>query len=95
MAGNFVDVALHGVCAREGQRQRCAFAPGGTDRTEQVGVLVTLIRRLARPRSAFRPLLHEPIFLADARFILEPDFDRRPLWQVTKMRLQRLCEVFL
>jgi len=76
MARDFLYVELHhpGVDAREGQRG--ALALGRADRAKEIGVFVTLVSGLTRSRSSPRPLPDKTVLLADARFILEPDFDR-------------------
>jgi hypothetical protein len=76
MARYFLDVELHhpGVDAREGQRG--ALAPGRADRAKEIGVFVALVSGLTRSRSSPRPLPDKAVLLADARFVLEPDFDR-------------------
>jgi hypothetical protein len=76
-ARDFVEVKLHHVGVGVRQRQRCPDAAGGTDRAEQIGVVVALVGGLPRPGSASGPLADEAVLLADPRFILEPDFDRR------------------
>src|ERR1700730_15760763 len=47
------------------------------DRTEQIGVLVALVLRLARPRALLRPLIDEAVLLPHPHLVLEPHFDRR------------------
>jgi len=66
-----------------------------TDRAEEIGILVALIGRLARARAALGPLPHEAVLLADASFILKPDFDRNAFRDIGEMGAQRLREVFL
>lgn len=80
VARDFLDVELHhpGVDAR--QRQRRSRAPSRANRAKEIGVFVALIRGLTGPRSSPSPLPDEAVLLADARFVLEPDFDRR-LWR--------------
>jgi hypothetical protein len=95
MARDLVDMKLHHCCVGVGERQRRALAFGRADRAAEVGVLVALIGGLTRTRSAARPLPHEAVLLADARFVLEPDFDRRLRRKGGQMRLQRRFEVFL
>ena len=68
--GDLVEVELHGLGVGVGQRQRRAGAARRADRAEQVGALVALVGRLARPRPAPRPLPHEPVLLADAGLVL-------------------------
>jgi hypothetical protein len=72
----FVEVKLHGECVGDGQRERRAFTPRRADRAEEIGVVVTLVGRLARSRSASSPLADETVLLTDAGLILEPYFDR-------------------
>jgi hypothetical protein len=88
-------VELHHVGVRVGQRQSRPNTAGRTDRAEQIGVGVALIGRLARPRSTPSPLADEAVLLADPSLVLKPDFDRRGLWQLFEMSLQRAREAFL
>jgi hypothetical protein len=76
VARYLVEVKLHGECVSDGQCERRAFTARWTDRAEEIGVIVTLVGRLARSRPAFSPLADETVLLADAGLILEPDFDR-------------------
>jgi hypothetical protein len=77
MARYLGEMELHHFGVDIGQSQRGTLSFGWTDRAKQIGVLVALVGRLARPRSAFRPLPYEAVLLADAGFVLEPYFDRR------------------
>ena len=95
LGGDLVEMELHHLGVGEGQRQRRAFAACRTDRAEEIGVLIALIGGLAGPRSAPRPLPDKAVLLADARFVLEPDFDRRCFGQVGEMGVQDFGEVFL
>ena len=61
---------LHGLGVGEGQRKCGPDAAGGTNGAEQIGAVVALIGRLARPRSSRGPLTHEAVLLADASLIL-------------------------
>src|SRR5947208_15578764 len=79
--------------ASQGQRRACASSR--TDRAEQVRALVALISGLARARSAFCPLPHEAILLADPRLVLEPDLDGFSRCDAGQMDPQRGREVFL
>lgn len=90
-----VEMELHGMSVGERQGEGCSFAARGTDRTEQPGVFVALIGRLARPCSAPGPLANEAVLLADPRFILKPNLDRGFRRQFGQMSAQRRCEVFL
>jgi transposase len=93
LARNFLDVELHhpGIDAREGQRGALAF--GRADRAKEIGVFVALVSGLTRSRSSPRPLPNKTVLLSDARFVLEPDFDRRLRRQMGQMRAQRRFEV--
>ena len=86
---------LHGVGVGIGQCKRRARAARRTDRTEEIGILVALVGRLARPRAAAGPLPHDAVLLADPGFILEPDFYRLVFRHAGQMGAQRACEVFL
>ena len=95
IARDFFEMKLHRLGVGEGQREGGANASGGTNGAEQIGAIVTLIGRLTRPRSAPGPLTDEAILLADAGFVLEPDFDWRRRRQAVEMSAQRAWEVFL
>ena len=95
MTGDFVEVELHRLGVGVGQGERRADAPRRTDGAEQVGVVVALVGRLARPRSALGPLPDLAVLLADAGLVLEPDLDRRRLRHAFEMGAQRAREVFL
>ena len=92
---DFIEMKLHGGGVGEGQGERRALAAGRTDRAEEIGVFITLIGRLAWPRAAFGPLPNKAVLLADASFILKPDFDRNAFRNIGEMGAQRLREVFL
>ena len=95
VARDFVEVELHRFGVGIGQRERRADAARRADGAEQIGVVVALIGGLARPRSPLSPLPNLAVLLADARFVLKPDFDRSRRRHVIEMRLQRAWEVFL
>jgi hypothetical protein len=92
---DLVDMELHGLGVGKGQRESSADAARRADCAEQVGALVALVGRLPRSCSATCPLPHDPVLLADAGFILEPQLHLRARRQVAKMRLQRAWPVFL
>ena len=89
MARDFVEVELHGLGVGVGQRERRADTARRTNGAEQIGVVVTLIGGLARPRPALCPLPDLAVLLADAGLVLEPDLDRRRLRQAVEMGAQR------
>ena len=94
-AGDLVEVKLHRFGVGERQGQGRARAASRTDRTEEVGALVSLICGLARPRSAPRPLPYETVLLANPRLILEPDLDGSLPRDTSQMSPQRRRKVFL
>ena len=87
-----VETELHHLSVGEEQRRA---PPRAEQVAEEIGVLITLVGRLAGPRSAPRRLPDKAVLLADARFALEPEFDRRSFGQVLRMRAQNRGEVFL
>jgi hypothetical protein len=95
MAGDFVEVELHRLGVGVGQGERRADAARRADGAEQVGVVVALIRGLTRPRPPSGPLPDLAVLLADAGFVLEPDFDRRRVRQAVEMGAQGAREIFL
>jgi hypothetical protein len=58
-----------------GQDKRCADAAGWTDSAKDVGPVVAPIARCGRPGPLFAPDVGQAALLADARFILPPEFD--------------------
>src|SRR5215212_2063539 len=94
-ARDLVQVELHGFGVGVGHRQTGSRAARRTDSPEQVGAVVALIGGLAGSRAAPGPLPHDPVRLAQAHLILEPDLDRFARREVGEMRPQRGREVFL
>ena len=92
---DLIDVEMHGEGIGIGQRQAGAFSLCRADGAEQIDVPIALIRRLPWPGSTLCPEPDNPVLLADARLVLEPDLDRLALGKVADMSLQRLGEVFL
>ena len=92
---DFVQMHLHrlGICI--GQCERRADATRRANSAKEIGVFIALVGGLARSCSASCPLANQAVLLPDARFVLEPDFDRLALWNVGEMRVQRGREVFL
>ena len=82
-----------GVGGREDERGRGAAL--GAGRAEEVGPVVALIARRARPGSALGPDPGQRALLADARLVLEPDFERLVLGVVGEPRRQGRGKVFL
>lgn len=94
-ARDFTEMLLHCVGIDEGQRKSRSFAARRADGAKEIEVFITLIGGLTRPRSPPSPLTDLSVFLADARFVLEPNLDRFALWDMGQMRVQRAREVFL
>jgi hypothetical protein len=94
-SGNFINVQLHGLSVGIGHGEGCAHAARRADGSEQIGVLVTLVGRLARTGSPPGPLADDAILLSDPGFILKPNFDGFARGNMSEMRLQRRREVFL
>lgn len=95
LAADLIKVHLHGlgVCPRQHEGRTCT-APGA-DSAEQIGVVVSLIGRLARPGSLPRPQPNLSVLLADTGLILEPDFYRRASGKIGYVGGKRVDEVFL
>ena len=62
-----------GVAGREDEAGR--LAERGTDGAENIGGGGSLILQGKRSRAAFRPASRDLVFLTDAGFILEPEFE--------------------
>jgi len=95
VAADLVEMELHGVGVGQRQSERRAFCVSRTDGAEEVGAFIALVGRLTRPRTAAGPLPDETVLLADARLVLEPDFNPSIGWQTVQMGAQRAREVFL
>ena len=66
-----------------------------TNGAKDVGPFVPLVAGCTRPRSALGPNAGQGPLLADARFILEPDFDGLVFGVIGELRRDRGGEVFL
>jgi hypothetical protein len=69
IARDFVEVRLHHVGVGMRQRERGADPTGGANGAEQIGVVVALVGRPARSRSALGPLAHEAVLPADPSLV--------------------------
>lgn len=102
-AADLVEMHLHGGSVGAGQHERDVDAVSGTDRAEQIGVLVALVGRHGLARASPRPDPGATVPLAQPGFIprtsrgqaLEPDFDRPLLGQVAYVGQERAREAFL
>ena len=95
MTGDFFEMKLHGFSVSIGQGKTSAFALGRTDGSEEIGIGVALVSGLSWSCTASGPLPDDAVLLANAGFILEPDFDDLLCLQFAQMAVQRLAEVFL
>ena len=91
---DLVEMELHGFGVGVGHGESRAGAARRADGAEQVGALVALIGRLARARCRACPLPHDPVLLADAGFVLEPDLDRLALRQAGEMAFSVAAKFF-
>lgn len=92
---DLVEMGLHGAGIGLGHHQGRALPPGRTDGAEQIGVLVTLVGGLARPRAFAGPLSDKAVLLAEPGLILEPDLDRLSRRNRAQVCRERSTEVFL
>lgn len=92
---DLVEMHLHRLRVGFRQDECRTFAKHRTYCAEDIGALVALIGRQARPRASLGPNAGAAILLANAGFVLEPDFDAPPLRQMAYVSLERGGEVFL
>lgn len=98
-SGYLGKMGVHRGGVGEGHDEARRRAALRADRTKYVGPLVAGVARRPRPGSAFCPDAGERALLADARLVLEPDFQRlatRGLWDrgsycVGKVFLKASC----
>jgi len=95
MFADLVEMQLHGLSVGGWQDQGGTGTALGADGTKQIGILIALICRQPGSCPLARPDAHPSVLLPDAGFVLEPDFNRRALRQVSYVRRQRVGEVFL
>ena len=85
---------LHGLGVGIWHHQGCTLVVLRADRAEDIGVFVALISRLARACAFRSPLVNLAVLLADAGFILKPQFNRLVRGNVFQDIRQFLREVF-
>jgi len=95
IAADLVEMMLHGLGVGMRHHQGRAGASRRTDGAEQIGALIALIGGQAGARTLPCPDPRSSVLLADAAFVLEPDFHLLAPWQPSKMGVQRDGEVFL
>ena len=94
--GDFGEMQVHRFNVAAWQHEAGALAFLRTDRAEDVGRGRALILRRGWPRAAFCPSSRDLVFLADARFVGEPDFYRGGIDAfVARDFLQARWETFL
>jgi hypothetical protein len=72
MAGDLIEMHLHGLSVGIWHGNRCASSTCRTYGAKEIGILIALIGRLAGPRSTPAPLADDAILLTDAGLVLEP-----------------------
>lgn len=92
---DLVEVHLHRLCVGFRQDECRTFAEHRTYCAEDIGALVALVGRQARPRAFLGPNPGVTVLLANAGFVLEPNLDAPPLRQMAYVSLERGGEVFL
>jgi hypothetical protein len=88
-------MALHGLGVAARQDESCAVAALGTDGGEDVGGFGALIVGCAWPAAPLRPAPGDLVLLADARFVLPPQFYRGVRRECRADRRQLGGELFL
>jgi hypothetical protein len=94
-AGDFREVGVHRLGVDGRQDQPCRGATCGADGPEDVGPLVAGIAGCAGSGAAPGPDAGERALLANARFILKPEFERPAPRGLGDRRRYRFGEVFL
>jgi hypothetical protein len=94
-AADFGQMHGHWIGIGGGQDERGRSAALRTDGAKNVSPLVALVAWRTRPRSALGPNAGQRTLLTDARFVLEPDFDRLVFGVLRKLRRDGRGEVFL
>ena len=73
---DLLEMQFHGLGVAKGQDETRRLAERRTNGAEDIGRGGTLILQGERARAAFGPPPRDLVFLADAGFVLEPDFER-------------------
>src|SRR3984893_7055479 len=74
-AGDLLEVERHGDGVAGWEDETGRLAERGTDGAENIGGGGSLILQGKRSRAAFRPASRDLVFLTDAGFVLEPEFE--------------------
>lgn len=73
---DFSEVQVEGVGIGARQDQGCTGAALGTGGAEDIGPVIAPVAGRTRSRALLRPNPGQRALLADASFVLEPDFER-------------------
>ena len=73
-AGYFIEVQVHCRRVAAGQNETGRLSLLGANRAEEIGRSCALVTWGGWPGSAFCPASRDLVLLADAGFVLEPDF---------------------
>ena len=92
---DLLEMQLHRFGVGGRQHQGRTLAMHRADRAEDVGALIALIRRQARPRPLPGPDPGPSVLLAQPGLVLEPNLDPPVLGQMAYVRPERAGEVFL
>lgn len=93
VSADLIEVHLHGLGIGERHHQRSPLALCRTDRSEEIGVLVTLVGWEPRACPCLWPKPGTPILLAQPCLVLKPELDRRAFGQMAYMRGEDAIEV--
>ena len=92
---DFAQMPLHGLSVAAGQDEGGTDTAIGTDGTEDVGRLGSLVMGHPGPATPRRPSAGDLVFLPDTSFILPPQLYRDAVGELCSDRVQRGREVFL
>jgi hypothetical protein len=93
--GDFRQMSIHRLGIAPRQDQTDALALLRTDRAEDIGPFCALIVRRTWSCSAPGPAARDLVLLADAGFVLEPEFDLYARFETLADRFDLGREVFL
>src|ERR1017187_3418034 len=77
LRADFIKVLGHGLGVGSGHDDRGADTACGTNRSEQISLIMSVIAHHSRTGANRRPDISERTLLTDSGFILEPDLNRR------------------
>jgi hypothetical protein len=94
-SADLVEVELHGMGIGAWHHDGGAGPPRRADGAEDIGTLIALVGRLARPASLAGPQSDDAVLLTQPCLVLPPNLDLRGAPNVTQVGGKRACEVFL